>query len=218
MTSQSSKGSAAHRFTKRHDFYYELPADASGTRHVPARVYADDTLWEQIQGDQSLEQLANTATLPGVTGRVCAMPDVHQGYGFPVGGVAGFRTSDGIISPGGVGYDINCGVRLLAANLDAEEVTGHMESLVHELSRSVPAGAGRGSSLRLTDRELDRVFTDGCGYLVERGLAVEPDVAHTEANGAVAGADPDRVSSRARDRGRDQLGTSAQATTSSKYR
>jgi len=186
---------------------YEISTDACEGMRVPARVYADDTLWEQISSDRSLQQLVNVATLPGAHRAVYAMPDAHEGYGFPVGGVAAFRTSDGIISPGGVGYDINCGVRLLTCNRTATEVGRRLEALVHELSRCIPSGAGRGGKLVLGDGELDLVFTDGCAYLARRGMATGHDLLHTESGGCLPGADPGAVSKRARDRGRGQLGT-----------
>ena len=186
---------------------YEISSAAREDMKVPARIYADAVLWEQISGDRSLEQLMNVATLPGVVEAVYAMPDAHEGYGFPVGGVAAFRLSDGIISPGGVGYDINCGVRLLACNRSVDEMGDRLEPLVHELSRAIPSGAGRGGKLELSDAELDRVFTEGCAYLLERGMATENDLLHTESTGCLPGAQPDEVSQRARNRGRGQLGT-----------
>jgi tRNA-splicing ligase RtcB len=186
---------------------YEISTEAREDMRVPARVYADETLWEQISGDRSLEQLVNVATLPGAHRAVYAMPDAHEGYGFPVGGVAAFRTSDGVISPGGVGYDINCGVRLLACNQSTSEVGERLEALVHELSRCIPSGAGRGGKLVLSDSELDRVFVEGCAYLEARDMATEHDLLHTESGGCLPGADPGGVSKRARERGRGQLGT-----------
>jgi len=186
---------------------WEIPADARPDMRVPARIFADDELWTQISGDRSLDQLVNVATLPGVFDAVYAMPDAHEGYGFPVGGVAAFRASDGVISPGGVGYDINCGVRLLATDITVARLGARLEPLVHELSRAIPAGAGRSSRFGRTDRELDRVFTEGCGYLGELGMASAADLDHTESGGRLDGADPGAVSKRARERGRDQLGT-----------
>ncbi|HMA41775.1 MAG TPA: RtcB family protein, partial [Gemmatimonadales bacterium] len=153
---------------------HEIPVTAQPGMRVPAVIYADDELWEQIGHDRSLAQIRNVATLPGVTGAVYGMPDMHEGYGFPVGGVAAMRLSDGVISPGGVGYDINCGVRLLASRLRAERIAAKLPGLVHEISRSVPSGAGRGGRLSFSDAELDRVFVEGCRYLAERALA-EPD-------------------------------------------
>ncbi|MDH3272302.1 MAG: RtcB family protein [Gemmatimonadota bacterium] len=203
-TTHSPVAAAARRISED---VYEIPARAFPGMRVAARVYADDELWDQISGDRSLEQLVNVAKLPGVVDPVYAMPDAHEGYGFPVGGVAAFREGDGIISPGGVGYDINCGVRLLLSNRSAGDVADLLEPLVHELSRSIPAGAGRGGKLVLDDDELDQVFTTGCAYLYERGMATEHDLAHTESGGCLGGADPAGISARARARGRGQLGT-----------
>ena len=186
---------------------YEVPASARDDMRVPARFFADEELWSQIRNDRSVEQLMNVATLPGISECAYAMPDVHQGYGFPVGGVAAFRISDGVISPGGVGYDINCGVRLLASELTVADLRGRLEDLVHNLSRSVPSGTGRGGEVRLTDHELDRVFVEGCKYLVERGLALPEDIEVTESGGSLPQADPAQVSQRARQRGSTQLGT-----------
>jgi tRNA-splicing ligase RtcB (3'-phosphate/5'-hydroxy nucleic acid ligase) len=185
----------------------EIPTSARPDMRVPVRVYADDVLWRQIVGDRSLEQAVNVATLPGVTGCVYAMPDVHEGYGFPVGGVAAMRVSDGVISPGGVGYDINCGVRLLAADLDLETARPSLESAVHDLSRSIPSGPGRNPLLDLSGGEVERVLNEGCPFLVERGLALVEDLAATEAGGRLTRADAGRVSSRAKQRGHNQLGT-----------
>jgi tRNA-splicing ligase RtcB len=189
------------------DLVHEIPMSAQPGMRVPARVYADEVLWKQIGQDRSLQQLKNVATLPGVTRCVYAMPDIHEGYGFPVGGVAAMRLTDGVISPGGVGYDINCGVRLLASTMQAEQLARKLKDLVHELSRSVPSGAGRGSRLSLPDAELDRVLAEGCPYLVSRGLAEPDDLLVIEAGGCLPGADPTAVSQRAKNRGRDQLGT-----------
>ena len=185
----------------------EIPVTARSDMRVPVRIYADDELWSQIAKDRSLEQAVNVATLPGVVGCVYAMPDVHEGYGFPVGGVAATRAADGVISPGGVGYDINCGVRLLASGLELDAVRPRLEAVVHELSRSIPSGPGRSPWLDLSVPELDRVLRDGCNYLLERELALPEDIPATEASGALPGADPARVSDKAKRRGHDQLGT-----------
>ena len=189
------------------ELVHEVAVTAQPGMRVPARVYADDELWEQIGHDRSLAQLKNVATLPGVTGAVYGMPDMHEGYGFPVGGVAAMRVSDGVISPGGVGYDINCGVRLLASDLGVARIQAKLRDLVHEISRSVPSGAGRGGRLTLSASELDRVLAEGCRYLVERDLALAEDLEVIEASGCLAGADPWAVSARAKARGHDQLGT-----------
>jgi tRNA-splicing ligase RtcB len=189
------------------ELVHEVAATAQPGMRVPARVYADDELWEQIGHDRSLAQLKNVATLPGVTGAVYGMPDMHEGYGFPVGGVAAMRLADGVISPGGVGYDINCGVRLLASVLGAARIQAKLHDLVHEISRSVPSGAGRGGRLALSEGELDRVLAEGCRYLVERDLALAEELEVIEAYGCLAGANPGAVSARAKARGHDQLGT-----------
>jgi tRNA-splicing ligase RtcB len=182
---------------------WELPA--SGPMRVPGRVFADAELLDAIGEDGSLDQLRNVATLPGVVDAVLAMPDVHQGYGFPVGGVAATELPDGVVSPGGVGFDINCGVRLLAAPLSIDELGDRREALVHEISRIVPAGTGRGSGLGLGRAELERVLVDGPSAL--DGLGTPDDVELTESGGRLGGADPRAVSERARQRGSDQLGT-----------
>src|ERR671936_926625 len=134
---------------------YEIPAKARPDMRVPARVFADAELLEAIATDKSLEQLQNVATLPGIVDAAYAMPDIHQGYGFPVGGLAATELPDGVVSPGGVGYDINCGVRLLALPLTADELGGRREPLVHEISRTVPAGAGKANRKALSPAELD---------------------------------------------------------------
>jgi tRNA-splicing ligase RtcB (3'-phosphate/5'-hydroxy nucleic acid ligase) len=188
-------------------FVREIPADARAGMRVPARVVADQRLWEQIDRDRSVEQLMNVATLPGVHAAVYAMPDMHEGYGFPVGGVAAMRFSDGVISPGGVGYDINCGVRLLASGVDADEARPLIERVVRDIASRVPAGTGRGGHLALSFRDVDRVLREGCRLLVDRGMATADDLIVTEAGGCLDDADPSKVSERARQRGRDQLGT-----------
>ena len=188
-------------------FLYEIPASTRRDMRVPARIYADEVLWERIRGDASLTQLMNVATLPGVHGAVYAMPDVHEGYGFPVGGVAAMRVEDGVVSPGGVGYDINCGVRLLVSELDRKALGNKLESLTHDLSRSIPSGWHANAELQLGPAELDRVLREGSAALVERGLATAEDLRYTEAGGSLAAADPAAVSDRARSRGHDQLGT-----------
>jgi tRNA-splicing ligase RtcB len=187
---------------------WEIPASARADMRVPARVFADRDLLEAIRGDRSLEQLQNVATLPGVVEAVLAMPDVHQGYGFPVGGVAATEPPDGVISPGGVGYDINCGVRLLAAPFGVDELGGRRTALVHEISRLVPAGAGRRGRLSVRGAELDRVMREGARAVVERhDIGTPEDLERTESGGRLPGADPAQVSERARARGAGQLGT-----------
>jgi tRNA-splicing ligase RtcB len=179
---------------------YEIPADVRDDMRVPARVFADEELLKAIVRDHSLEQLQNVATLPGIVDAAIAMPDIHQGYGFPVGGLAATELPDGVVSPGGVGYDINCGVRLLALPLAEGELGKRRDALVHEISRSVPAGAGKESGMRV---DLDAVLRDGGRVVAER----DDDVTRTESDGRLDGADPAAVSERARRRGAGQLGT-----------
>jgi tRNA-splicing ligase RtcB len=198
----------SERLRRIDETLWEIPADARADMRVPARVFADAELLEAIASDRSLEQLQNVATLPGIVEAAFAMPDIHQGYGFPVGGLAATEAPDGVVSPGGVGYDINCGVRLLAAPFSADELGQRRETLAHEISRLVPAGAGRGGALSLRGRELERVLREGPRALVaERGLGSDDDLERTESGGRLEGADPAAVSERARARGADQLGT-----------
>ncbi|HEX9416081.1 MAG TPA: RtcB family protein [Gaiellaceae bacterium] len=187
---------------------WEIPSDARPDMRVPARVFADEELLAAIESDQSLDQLQNVATLPGIVEAALAMPDIHQGYGFPVGGVAATELPDGVVSPGGVGYDINCGVRLLAAPFSADELGGRREALVHELSRRIPAGAGRGGPVKLQGAELDRILLEGPAALVAtHGFGTDEDVERTESRGRLEGADLSAVSERARGRGAGQVGT-----------
>lgn len=186
---------------------WEIPRTARPGMRVPARVFADAALIDAIRADRSLEQLENVATLPGIVDWALAMPDIHQGYGFPVGGVAAFETPDGIVSPGGVGYDINCGVRLLSLPIAEDELGARREPLVHEISRAVPAGMGKHAGRVFRGAELDRVLVDGPGRLVELGIGTADDLEHTESSGRLPGADPGAVSERAKARGAGQLGT-----------
>jgi tRNA-splicing ligase RtcB len=183
---------------------WEIPRSARADMRVPARVFADAEIAAAVERDLSLEQLQNVATLPGIVGAAIAMPDIHQGYGFPVGGIAATELPDGVVSPGGVGYDINCGVRLLALPISEPELGARREALVHEISRAVPAGAGKHGSVHLSGVDLDAVLRDGPRVLPGVGA---DDIEHTESHGCLEGADPAMVSDRARARGRDQLGT-----------
>jgi tRNA-splicing ligase RtcB len=193
--------------TRIDDTLWEIPVTARADMRVPARVFADAELLDAIRSDLSLEQLQNVATLPGIVDAALAMPDIHQGYGFPVGGVAAFETPDGIVSPGGVGYDINCGVRLLTLPLTEAELGGRREALVHEISRAIPAGAGKEGRYEFRGAELDRIMLHGPSVLVEQGIGTADDLEHTESRGCLAGADPAAVSERARARGEGQIGT-----------
>ena len=194
-------------FKKIGDFLYEIPTSHRPDMRVPARFYADDRLLDGITGDRSLEQLVNTATLPGVVRHVLAMPDIHQGYGFPIGGVVATELPHGVISPGGVGYDINCGVRLLASPLEADAVRPHLDHLATVLYANCPSGVGQGGPVKLKPGELDEVMENGARWALKRGFATEADLDRTEEGGCLAGADAGKVSARARERGRGQVGT-----------
>src|SRR3954462_1536070 len=191
------------------DTLWEIPAAAREDMRVPARVFADADLLAAIRTDKSLEQLQNVATLPGIVDAAIAMPDIHQGYGFPGGGLDATAPPDGVVSPGGVGYDINCGVRLLAAPFASGELDARRRGeLVREIARRVPTGAGKGGALRLRGGDLDAVLEQGPRWLVEqRGIGTDDDGAGAEAGGCLEGADPGQVSARARERGAGQLGT-----------
>src|SRR5437899_165739 len=169
---------------KLDEVLWELPATLRADMRVPARVFADAELLHAIAQDTSLEQLQNVATLPGVVDAALAMPDIHQGYGFPVGGVAAMELPDGVVSPGGVGYDINCGVRLLALPLTENELGERREAFVHEISRSVPAGAGKESRSRSSSGELERILGEGASV-----IGSDRDVERTESRGRLEGAD-----------------------------
>lgn len=179
-----------------------------GGMRVPARVYASDALMEQIRGDESLQQACNVAHLPGIVGASLAMPDMHEGYGFPIGGVAAFTLDEGIVSPGGVGYDINCGVRLMRTDIRAAELGERLARLIHQLQRDIPAGVGsEGAMKTLNHKELAEVLRRGAAWPVEQGWGEPEDLETTEAGGCLPGADPDALSPRAKERGAPQLGT-----------
>lgn len=171
------------------------------------RVYASEAMLEQMKGDRTIGQIDNVSRLPGLEGKAMVMPDGHSGYGFCIGGVAAFRLEDGIISPGGVGYDINCGMRLLRTNLEASEVRKKAKGLVNSLFEDIPSGVGSKGRLRLTEEELGEAVTNGLNWAVEKGYAVKEDALHCEESGRMPGADYSKVSAQARKRGRPQLGT-----------
>jgi tRNA-splicing ligase RtcB len=188
-------------------YLYEVPQAFREDMRVPARFYADSELMQGALGDKSLEQLVNTATMPGIVKYALAMPDIHQGYGFPIGGVVATELPDGVISPGGVGYDINCGVRLLATHLDQEEVTPYLDDLASALYANCPSGVGKGGSIKLKRGELERLVEEGSRWTLARGYATEADLERTEERGCLEGADAGKVSQRAKDRGKGQVGT-----------
>ena len=194
-------------FKQVEKFVYEIPASYREDMRVPARFYADAALMEGIKNDRSLEQLVNTATLPGAVKYALAMPDIHQGYGFPIGGVVATQSPDGVISPGGVGYDINCGVRLLATHLEQEEISPYLDILASSIYANCPSGVGKGGNIKLKPGELDRLLELGSTWALKRGFATEADLEFTEENGRLEGADAGRVSPRAKNRGKGQVGT-----------
>lgn len=189
------------------DYEWEIPRNFREDMRVPVRLFATRRMLEEVMKDKSLEQAVNAATLPGLVGHVIVMPDMHQGYGFPIGGVAATRLPDGVISPGGIGYDINCGVRLLGSQIRFEQVKPYMDDLATALNQHCPSGVGEKGVVHASETELEAVCRQGSRWTLKQGLASEVDVRRTEESGCVEGADPAKVSKRARERGRPQLGS-----------
>ncbi len=194
-------------FTKINDYLWEIPRSYHSDMRVPVRVYADDALLEDALGDASMQQAVNVACLPTLIGHVVVMPDAHQGYGMPIGGVMAAPLPSGIISPGSVGYDINCGVRLLASHVSHEEIKDRMDDLATALYRNCPSGVGSESNLRVSHEEFNEVLTKGAKWAQKRGYARRDDLDRSEEFGTMPGADPGKVSDRAIKRGRPQIGT-----------
>ncbi|QCS42415.1 RtcB family protein [Natrinema versiforme] len=184
---------------------WEIPQE--GDMRVPARVLASEALLEEIKEDKSLEQITNTTHLPGITNHAICMPDTHQGYGFPVGGVGALDAEDGCISPGAVGYDINCGVRMMRTNLTYDEIQGREEELVDSLFANIPSGLGGGGIVEPGIDAVDEILARGVDWALENGHAVEEDLRHCEDEGMREGADPEKVSQKAKDRGKNQIGS-----------
>jgi tRNA-splicing ligase RtcB len=174
---------------------------------VPARIYADEALLAMMRREETLHQGINITQLPGIQKYGIILPDGHQGYGFPIGGVAAFDADEGIITPGGVGYDINCGVRLMRTNLTYKEVKPKARELIERIFKLVPCGVGVGSKLRLSTQELDNAIVEGVEWAIGRGFGWEGDSEHMEEGGCMKEANPDKVSARAKKRGSGQLGT-----------
>ena len=189
------------------DYLWEIPVQ--GGMKVPGRIYSSRKMLEKyLQNDESVKQVVNVAYLPGIQKYSLAMPDIHWGYGFPIGGVAATDLQDGVISPGGVGYDINCGVRLIRTNLTHESVEKRLQKLVESLFRDIPTGVGSSGAIhKLTNKEIRQILIEGAGWAVKNGYGDENDLYFTEENGCLAGADPDVLSPRAMERGLDQAGT-----------
>ncbi|OPY91028.1 MAG: RNA-splicing ligase RtcB [Syntrophaceae bacterium PtaU1.Bin231] len=187
------------------EFRWEVPKE--GAMRVPGIIYASERLMKAMGRDESPKQVANVAQLPGIVKHSLAMPDMHWGYGFPIGGVAAFDLDGGIISPGGVGYDINCGCRLMMTNLRAEEIRPQIEKIVNALFHHVPSGVGSKGSLKLPRSEERNVLVEGARWAVKNGYGTAGDLESMEDGGCLAGADPEAVSERALERGKDQVGT-----------
>jgi tRNA-splicing ligase RtcB len=181
--------------------------EKEGKMNVPVRIFASDPIIENIKKDKTLEQAKNMASMPGLVGSVIVLPDAHQGYGACIGGVAAYDTKEGVISPGEIGYDILCGVRLLASNIDKETFLIKRKEVLNQLSRDIPSGVGKESEFSLDNKELDSVLNEGVKWAVEKGYATRDDILHIEDNGCIAGADASKVSQKAKSRGRSQLGS-----------
>ena len=194
-------------FVKIDNNRYKIPKSYKAGMRTDGLIYASEEMLPKIKDDNAPEQVANVATLPGIVGCAMAMPDIHWGYGFPIGGVAAFETENGIISPGGVGYDINCGVRLLRTDLEQEDIKNKLKDLVHSIFHNVPSGVGSKGKIRIDDREVKEVLRNGAQWAVKKGYGWKEDIDRIEERGALQGADPDKVSRRALERGRPQLGT-----------
>jgi tRNA-splicing ligase RtcB len=189
------------------DMEWEIPVGTRADMRVPVRLFASRELLEQIIGDKSIEQAINAATLPGLVGAVIVMPDMHQGYGFPIGGIAATAYPGGVVSPGAIGYDINCGVRLLASFVNFDEARSELGTLATLLDQYCPSGVGTKGAIRVSVGELDTVLKDGAHWAQRRGFATEADVRRTEEGGRLDDADPEAVSERAKERGREQIGS-----------
>ncbi len=195
------------QLVKVNDWQWEIPIGTRGDMRVPAFIFASMPIIEALLNDRSLDQLINVTTLPGIEMAALLMPDAHEGYGFPIGGVAATVYPEGVISPGGIGYDINCGVRLLKSELFYHDIRSHIEKLSKELYRRVPSGMGKGGPIKLKSKEIDRVLQNGAVWAVEEGFGIGQDLEFIESNGKLKDAQAKQVSSKAKQRGHDQLGT-----------
>ncbi len=186
---------------------YRIEPDKSRGMRVPVTIYADDALLAKMMTDRTISQAINVSTLPGIQSHVIVLPDGHEGYGFPVGGVAAMDAEEGMISPGGVGYDINCGVRLLRTNLTEQDVRPRLKDIVTDLFNSIPSGVGSKGAIRLNNSQLDEVLVRGVNWAIDNGYGSENDAEVCEENGQIKNANPNKVSDRARKRGMPQLGS-----------
>lgn len=194
-------------FRKINDYLWEIPRSFGGDMRVPARIYVSEKMLQDSFQDRSIGQLINVATLPGITKYALAMPDIHEGYGFPIGGVAAMDMEKGVISPGGVGYDINCGVRLLKSNLDQKEIQPYLDKLATEIQKEVPSGLGRGRQVKLDITSINNILEGGVKRLVDKGFGEKEDIESCESEGRLSQAEASTVSERAKNRGRGQVGT-----------
>ncbi len=186
---------------------YQIDADSNLGMKVPVRIYADEPLLQKMLSDRTIMQAQNVSCIPGILGQSIVLPDGHEGYGFPVGGVAAMDAEEGMISPGGVGYDINCGVRLLRSNLTEQTVRSKLKELVTDLFSSIPSGVGSKGAIRLSPSELDEVLVRGVSWAIDHGYGSSDDSDVCEENGQIPNADPNKVSDKARKRGAPQLGS-----------
>jgi len=189
------------------DMTYQIEVDSTRGMQVPVTIYADEKLIEKMMTDRTIQQAINVSTLPGIQKHSIVLPDGHEGYGFPVGGVAAMDAEEGMISPGGVGYDINCGVRLLKTNLSENDVRPKLKDLVNDLFKSIPSGVGSKGAVRLSPSQLDEVLVKGVSWAINQGYGTNDDADVCEENGQIANANPNKVSERARKRGSPQLGS-----------
>jgi len=194
-------------FTKINDYLWEIPKSFRRDMRVPARIYVSEKMLDDVFRDKSLEQLVNLTSLPGIQKYGIAMPDAHEGYASPIGGVAAIRMADGVISPGVCGYDINCGMKLLKSDYSERELRPYLNDLATEIQREVPSGLGRGRQIKLSIPEIDKILEGGAKKIIEQGFGQKEDLENCEAQGRLDWADPSCVSSHAKNRGRDQVGT-----------
>lgn len=192
---------------KKDGFRFEIPKSYKACMSTSAIIFADDKLISSVKADSAPEQAANVACLPGIVGHSLAMPDIHWGYGFPIGGVAAFDSEKGVISPGGIGYDVNCGVRLVRTDLTFKDIEADVKRLIDAMFENVPSGVGEKGKLRLSGREIDDVLEQGARWAVSKGYGWEDDLVSCEEGGMMSSADPSKVDQKAKQRGAPQLGT-----------
>lgn len=194
-------------FIKINDYLWEIPKSFRQNMRVPARIYASEKMLDDILEDRSIAQLINGTTLPGIVRYGIAMPDCHEGYSVPIGFVGAIRTSDGVISPGSCGFDINCGMRLLKSEHKADEIKPYLEKLASEIQKQVPSGLGKGRKIKLSIEQINKILNQGTHILLEQGYGEKEDIENCEASGRLDWANASVVSNHAKDRGRDQVGT-----------